>query len=203
MGNTLDGYCYRLKKNDPDLVELCCNDESLEPIGDEGAMDFASALAINTTLKTLDLGCMDIGDDGAMSLAHALVLNKTLTLLRVHRNKISEEGAGRLIAALRHNHHITALYIAMNVVRDDDLKDEIQKLVKINKEAGPDEAARLKSEMYSPGWIAEGAELRRNAEEELCCEEDMESMSADTRESMPLVCLSSYASLSRGHEKSD
>ena len=171
MGNTLEGYCYRLKNNHADLVEISCNEGGLDKIGDDGAHEFSSALAINTTLCTLDLGGMDISDTGIASLSQALVLNKSLTLLRLHRNKISDEGAKALIAALKHNHTITALYIAMNPIRDDALTDEIQKLVSINKE-GPKEAARRKSELYRPGWVAQGAELKRRAQEELCRDDD-------------------------------
>ena len=207
MGNTLDGYCYRLKNNDADLVAISCNDEGLVEIGDEGALEFSSALATNTTLQSLDLGGMDIGDDGVEALSNALVLNKTLTLLRLHRNKISDEGAEKLIAALRHNHHITALYVAMNVVRNDDLNDEIQKLVNINKK-GPEEAARIKSELYSPGWIAEGAELRRKAEEQLYRrEEAMDTMAVGEKQEQAeypsLLCRRSYAGYTRGHQKND
>jgi len=202
MGNTLDGYCYRLKNNDADLVEICCNEGGLEQIGDDGAMDFSSALAVNTTLHTLDLGGMGISDEGVEALAHALVLNDSLTLLRLHRNKISDIGAVKLIAALRHNHSITALYLAMNSIRDDTLNEEVQKLVAINKQ-GPKEAARKKSELYSPGWVAEGAELKREAEAELCRE--AETMSAMTVESQEPS--TDYPSLmcgySRGHEKID
>lgn len=210
MGNTLDGYCYRLKNNDADLVEISCNEGGLEPVCDEGALEFASALAVNTTLHTLDLGGMGIGDDGVASLSQALVLNKTLTILRLHRNKIGDEGAKKLITALKHNHTITALYVAMNPIRDDSLNEEIQKLINFNKE-GPEEAARKKSELFSPGWVAEGAELRRQAEEELCRDED-ESLAAMPVETSPLE--TDYPSLlcskagyvvgySRGHAKND
>jgi hypothetical protein len=205
MGNTLDGFCYRLKNNDADLMELSCNEGGLVNIGDEGALEFASALAVNTRLHTLDVGGMGIGDEGVAALAHALVLNKSLTRLRLHRNKISDKGAEQLIAALRHNHHITALYLAMNSIRDESLNEEIQKLVAMNKE-GPEEAARKKSQLYSPGWVAEGAELRREAENELYREE--ETLSAMTVESQEpptdfpsLMCGYKY---SRGqHVKSD
>ncbi len=181
MGNTLEGYCYRLKNNHADLVELCCNEGGIGKIGDDGAHEFSSALAINTTLHTLDLGGMDISDTGVASLSQSLILNKSLTLLRLHRNKISDVGAKALITALKHNHTITALYIAMNPIRDDSLMEEIQKLVSLNKE-GPEEAARKKSELYRPGWVAEGAELKRQAEEELCRDEDevLVAMPVDT-----------------------
>lgn len=206
MGNTLDGYCYRLQKNDADLVEISCNDEGLVNIGDEGALEFSSALATNTTLQTLDLGGMGVGDDGVAALAQALVLNKTLTLLRLHRNKISDEGAKKLITALRHNHSITALYIAMNVIRSDDLNDEIQRLVELNK-LGPEEAARKKAELYSPGWVAEGAELRREAEKQLLVQQ-VEAMavgqSQEQGEYPSLMCRkSAYSGYARGHEKKD
>lgn len=205
MGNTLDSYCYRLKNNHVDLVEICCNEGGLEKIGDEGALDFSSALAINTTLHSLDLGGMDISDVGITSLSQALVLNKSLTLLRLHRNMISDDGAKKLIRALKHNHTITALYIAMNPIRDDSLTDEIQKLVSLNKE-GPEEAARQKSALYSPGWVAEDAELKREAEEELCRDEDEEVLVAMPMETSPpsIFCggKSGYG-YSRGHEKND
>lgn len=206
--NVVDGYVYRLKNNHADLVEMSCNEEGLVKIGDEGAAELAYALATNPILETLDMGGQDIGDDGAAALAQALVLNKTLKVLRVHRNKISNEGAEKLIAALRHNHSITALYIAMNVIRSEELNDEMQKLVTLNK-LGAAEAARKKQELYSPGWVAEGAELKREAEAELIRHE--ETMSVTTVEASPddseaypsVMCRSSVYEYARGHEKKD
>lgn len=210
--NVVEGYCYRLKNNHGDITSLSCCDEGLVNIGDEGAQEIAFALAFNNTLTTLDMGGMDIGNGGAEALSQALVLNKTLEVLRLHRNKISDAGAEKLVAALRHNHHVTALYIAMNVIENENLNEEIQKLCKLNK-LGPQEAARMKQELYSPGWVAEGAELKREAEDELRRheEEAMAEMTVATSEPPPqtcskyppIVCNISYSRGQAYHTKSD
>jgi Ran GTPase-activating protein (RanGAP) involved in mRNA processing and transport len=166
MGNTLEGYVYRLNKNDPDLVEIHCSEEGIQDIGNS-AMDLAAALAHNHTLTFLDLNNMNLGNQDAIMLAHALVRNRTITLIRLHCNKIRNEGARALLTAMRHNHTVTTLFLQMNNIKDHTLEQEIQKLVNINKEAAsPEEAARQKQAMFGAEWAVEGARLRKLAEEQ-------------------------------------
>jgi len=166
MGNTLDGFVYRLKNNDAELTELNCGEEGVDAIGDKGAMEVAAALATNTTLTALDLSGMRIGDDGADKLATVLYVNKTLSLLRLHKNKISDKGAGRIALALRYNHTVTAVFISMSNSISDSINKEIQELVTINK-AGPEEAARQKAALFGAAWAVEGKKLTKKAEDEL------------------------------------
>ena len=171
MGNTLDGYVYRLQNNDPELTEINLDEDGIEKIGDVGVARVAAALVGNDVLTSLDLNGMSIGDEGAEKLASVLLLNDTLSLIRLHRNKIGRKGALALAVALRHNHTVTTMYISpsMNSLKGDDgrlVNDEIQRMVTLNK-AGPEEAAKQKAALFGPGWVGEGIKLKKKAEEDL------------------------------------
>jgi len=169
MGNTLDGYVYRLEHDDEELVEFKCAEEGIGPIGDDGATRIALALVTNNTKCVhLDLSGMKIGDDGAEKLAMALLLNKTVTLIRLHKNNITDKGAEKLQAAMRHNHTVTTLFVSMsNPIKDGRINEEIQRLVKINADHAdsPDDAAKEKQKLFGVKWTSEGTKLRKQAEE--------------------------------------
>ena len=67
----------------------------------------AEALAINSTLTTLDLSGNEVWDEGAVRLAEALTTNSTLTTLNLIANKFGDEGAKRLAEALAINSSLT------------------------------------------------------------------------------------------------
>lgn len=183
MGNTLDGFVHRLKQNDPELTELNLCSDGIVAIGDNGAEQVAAALVRNTTLTSLDLNGMNIGDYGTEKLASVLLLNNTLSVIRLHRNHISNKGAEKLAKALRHNHTVKTMYVStMNCIKGNEINSEIQRLVTLNKE-GPEEAARKKAGLFGSGWVAEGIQLKKQAEQEFMVDDE----SPESEESKPLL----------------
>ena len=80
-------------------------------ISSEGAMELATSLCKNTTLRELDLSGYPIGEhvEGVTAVATMLAENKSLTRLWLADCHISGQGAGELAAALCKNstlHHL-------------------------------------------------------------------------------------------------
>ena len=88
-------------------------------MGDEGAGRLADALATNSSLTTLNLGCNEIGDKGAGRLGEVLTTNSTLTTLDLSSNQVGDEGAGRLAEALPSNSTLTTLDLSWNQLGDE------------------------------------------------------------------------------------
>ena len=109
----LDGFCQRLRKNDPTLTSL---NLSLRRIDDDGAKALAQSLQTNTTLTELDLWRNQIGDDGATALAQCLQTNTTLTELYLRSNQIGVNGAKALAQGLQMNTTLTELYLSVNQI---------------------------------------------------------------------------------------
>ncbi|XP_068756018.1 protein NLRC3-like [Montipora capricornis] len=76
----------------------------------------SEALAVNTSLTTLDLSHKYIGAEGATSLSQALAVNTSLTTLNLHDNSIGAEGATSLSQALAVNTSLTALDLSFNSI---------------------------------------------------------------------------------------
>ena len=56
------------------------------------ARAIATALALNNTLTSIDLGDNDIGDQGGIAIAKALEENSTLISINLSHNEIGDEG---------------------------------------------------------------------------------------------------------------
>ncbi|XP_068756016.1 NLR family CARD domain-containing protein 3-like, partial [Montipora capricornis] len=99
-------------------TSLTTLDLSYNSIGDEGATSLSQALAVNTSLTTLDLSRNSIGDEGATSLSQALAVNTSLTTLDLSCNSIGAEGATSLSQALAVNTSLTTLHLSHNSIGD-------------------------------------------------------------------------------------
>ena len=97
-----------------DLTEIRIHFESRTSIA-----ALSRALAVNTSLTTLDLSRIFIGDEGATSLSQALAVNTSLTTLNLHYNSIGDTGATSLSQALAVNTFVTALDLSWNSIGDE------------------------------------------------------------------------------------
>jgi Ran GTPase-activating protein (RanGAP) involved in mRNA processing and transport len=79
----------------------------------------AAELAVNSTLKVLDLGCIGFGDKGAALLAETLARNTTLGQLVIGGNRIGPTGAALLAKALARNTALRQLDVGSNGIRDE------------------------------------------------------------------------------------
>ena len=85
-------------------------------IHDAGASAISMALAVNSSLTSLDLGWNRIGDAGASSLSQVLTANSSLTILDLSWNIIGEAGASSLSQALTANSSLTSLDLRNNSI---------------------------------------------------------------------------------------
>ncbi|XP_068699941.1 protein NLRC3-like isoform X2 [Montipora foliosa] len=85
-------------------------------IGAEGATSLSQALPVNTSLTTLHLSRNSIGAEGATSLSQALAVNTSLTTLHLSDNSIGAEGASSLSQALAVNTSLTTLDLSLNSI---------------------------------------------------------------------------------------
>ena len=100
-------------------TSLTTLDLSRNSIGAEGATSLSQALAVNTYLTTLDLSGNSIGDAGTTSLSQALAVNTSLTTLRLYGNSIGDEAATSLSQALAVNTSLTTLDLSANFIGDE------------------------------------------------------------------------------------
>ena len=85
-------------------------------IHDAGASAISMALAVNSSLTSLDLSWNRIGDAGASSLSQVLTANSSLTILDLSWNIIGEAGASSLSQALTANSSLTSLDLCNNSI---------------------------------------------------------------------------------------
>ena len=85
-------------------------------IHDAGASAISMALAVNSSLTSLDLDWNRIGDAGASSLSQVLTVNSSLTILDLSWNIIGEAGASSLSQALTANSSLTSLDLRNNSI---------------------------------------------------------------------------------------
>ncbi|XP_068753920.1 protein NLRC3-like [Montipora capricornis] len=97
-------------------TSLTTLDFSGKSIGAEGATSLSQALAVNTSLTTLDLSCDSIGTEDATSLSQALAVNTSLTTLDLSDNSIGAEGATSLSQALAVNTSLTTSDLSWNSI---------------------------------------------------------------------------------------
>lgn len=96
-------------------------------VGDIGALAFAKALSVNTSIRVLDLGSNGIHNNGAESLAVAMEANPKLALqeLRLANNFIENAGAQCLLDAIQDNSTLSLLDLEDNCI-DDDLMEKVR-----------------------------------------------------------------------------
>ncbi|XP_068738348.1 protein NLRC3-like isoform X2 [Montipora capricornis] len=97
-------------------TSLTSLDLSQNSIGAEGGTSLSQALAVNTSLTTLDLSDSSIGADGVTSISQALAVNTSLTTLDMSHNSIGAEGATSLSQALAVNTSLTTLNLSANFI---------------------------------------------------------------------------------------
>ncbi|XP_067016917.1 protein NLRC3-like isoform X2 [Acropora muricata] len=74
------------------------------------------ALRVNTSLFSLNLSNSSIGDERGSSLAHALRVNTSLSSLNLSSNSIGTKGANSLAQALRVNTSLSSLNLSYNSI---------------------------------------------------------------------------------------
>ena len=79
---------------------------------DSGMSALAEGLALNHTLKYLDLRNNQISHEGAVELANAVKRNKTLKIFDLRWNNIGIIGAKAFLAAINHNNALTKLELS-------------------------------------------------------------------------------------------
>jgi len=84
-------------------------------LGDNFAMELADVLYSNTGLEVLDLGQNEISSNGATALADAIRVNTSLKGIILHGNPIGDDGIASLAHALRCNTGLTTLKISGKV----------------------------------------------------------------------------------------
>ena len=102
---TLKSAINFIKENNPGITRL---NLSFMRLTNTNIKLLCDALALNTTLTTLDVGHNQIGHEGAQALAQ----NTTLTTLDVRYNQLGDEGA----QALALNKTLTTLYVNSNQI---------------------------------------------------------------------------------------
>ena len=80
-------------------------------IGSEGAVELATVLCKNSTVKRLDLDRNPIGVEGASSMSDMLQHNTSLEELWLRDDSIGEEGVHQLINSLEHNQTLRRLWL--------------------------------------------------------------------------------------------
>lgn len=94
-------------------------------VGQSGAKALAVALAVNSSLKVLNLTGNAVGDEGAMVLAQTLGASDTpLEELYLGDNAIGVEGVMEILAALKHNRTLRILDLSKNKIeyREGDIE---------------------------------------------------------------------------------
>ena len=97
-------------------TSLTTLDLSLNYIGTEGVTSLSQALAVNTSLTTLNLFKTFFGAKGATSLSQALAVNTSVTTLDLSGNYIGDKGATLLSQALAVNTSVTTLDLSDNSI---------------------------------------------------------------------------------------
>lgn len=93
------------------LVELFLEWNSVG-MWDTGLTAVAEGLALNQTLRVLDLSNNQISHQGGEEIAHALKRNKQLRVLDMRWNNVGVAGGRAFLNALSHNKYIVSLELA-------------------------------------------------------------------------------------------
>ena len=90
-------------------------------INNNGAVNIAKAIQMNTTLHTLDMSDNEISDDEVIAISDCLKKNSSLEKLNLSKNeiKITNEGAKMIAEALQLNTTLKQLDLSINKIFDD------------------------------------------------------------------------------------
>jgi len=89
---------------------------------DTGLTAIAEGLALNTTLRVLDLSNNQISHHGGEEIANALKRNKQLRVLDLRWNNIGMAGGRAFLNAMTHNKYVVSLELAGNNIPSDTMK---------------------------------------------------------------------------------
>jgi len=106
------------------LVQLLCLPKCVlsevqlkgNAIGDEGAEYLAQAMAMNRTMRVLEVQANGVGPRGAAVLCNALHNNMTVHAINFNDNALNDEGAEAVAALLMNNSSITTVGISGNSI---------------------------------------------------------------------------------------
>ncbi|XP_044176099.1 NACHT, LRR and PYD domains-containing protein 12-like [Acropora millepora] len=90
-----------------------------ETLSTEDIKLLTEALTVNTSLFSLNLSESFIGDEGANLLAQALRVNTSLSSLDLRSNSIRDEGLNSLAQALRVNTSLSSFNLSYNFIGDE------------------------------------------------------------------------------------
>ena len=88
-------------------------------INNNGAVNIAKAIQMNTTLQTLDMSNNEISDDGVIAISDYLKRNSSLEKLNLSTNNITSEGAKAVAEAIQVNTTLEKLDLSFNKLSDD------------------------------------------------------------------------------------
>ena len=91
----------------------------LSNINNNGAVNIAKAIQMNTTLQTLDMSSNEISDDGVIAISDYLKRNSSLEKINLSKNRITNEGAKMIAEALQLNTTLKQLDLSINKMFDD------------------------------------------------------------------------------------
>ena len=115
-GDGIDKYINELKevlRTSTKLISLkLCN------INDDGAVNIAEVIQMNTTIQTLDMSSNKISDDGAIAITDGLESNISLKQLIISKNDITSEGAKYIAEAIQVNTTLEKLDLSFNKLSD-------------------------------------------------------------------------------------
>lgn len=110
----LSGIIQRLSENNPELKTLEIRYAGLE---DDEALLLSNALAVNETLRELDLASNLLGDHGTALIAQGMHTNRALKKIILSSNRIRDAAA--LGTLLRHNNTVKCLVLCHNQLGND------------------------------------------------------------------------------------
>lgn len=119
-------------KNQNTLESLELGDN--QDIGSDGIAMLCDALAVNTSLSSLNLFATELTDNEAFMLGKIFHQNSALTSLNLSSNQISYNGTTALLEGLSNNRHLTTLTLTNNhLSKKSPLFIEIDKMLTLNK----------------------------------------------------------------------
>ena len=115
-GDGIDKYINELKevlRTNTKLISL-----KLGNINDDGAVNIAEVIQMNTTMQTLDMSSNKISDDGAITITDGLESKISLKQLIISKNDITSEGAKYIAEAIQVNTTLEKLDLSFNKLSD-------------------------------------------------------------------------------------